>query len=157
MVKPDVVSPRWKGYALGVVANHFDVVPARTNDMSLSHNGKNPLEQLRLSPKGRQFRRRTPNEERRLRSRSKASQLPIKDGRHFHLPQAVSVPTIHRMQPLVQRRQLDGNYFKLSRMESSQLRSGRQSVARTPPTEAKGGFVSSNTRAGGACHERLSR
>lgn len=29
-------------FCLGFVANHFDVVPARTNDMSVSHNGKPP-------------------------------------------------------------------------------------------------------------------
>ena len=54
-VEPALSVPSMEVFCLGFVANHFDVMPARTNDMSLSHNGKPPLEQLRLSPKGRQF------------------------------------------------------------------------------------------------------
>ena len=34
--------PSMEVFCLGFVANHFDVMPARTNDMSLSHNGTPP-------------------------------------------------------------------------------------------------------------------
>ncbi len=41
-VEPALSVPSMEVFCLGFVANHFDVVPARTNGMSLSHNGKPP-------------------------------------------------------------------------------------------------------------------
>lgn len=62
MGKPDVGVPS-RERLCGVVANHFDLVPARTNDMSLSNNGKNPPRATAAVAKGETIP--TPNSKRR--------------------------------------------------------------------------------------------